>query len=272
MPEGDTIFRTAESLRRWLQGRTVTKARTVFSRVPIESVVGSTVDRVEPRGKHLLITFSNGAVLHSHMRMTGSWHVYPTGERWKRPAHQARLVLECGDRVAVCFNAPVIELLKAGHEHEHPALGGLGPDVLDPAFDIDEVLRRVVAQPPDTTIGELLLDQRVAAGIGNIYRCEALFVAGLHPWATVGDLGPDRVREVVLVAAKLMRSNTSLGGNVRREMGGGPGRPWVYGRSGQPCRRCSTTVLGSRLGEQARSVYWCPRCQPDHRPPTNSLQ
>src|SRR5437763_12273895 len=130
MPEGDTIFRTAVSLRRWIEGRVVTDARSPAEGAPVQRVVGTTVEAVETQGKHLLIRFSSGDVLHTHMRMTGAWHVYPTGQRWRRPAWQARAVLECGERTAVCFNAPVVELLRTGGAEMHHGLKALGPDVL----------------------------------------------------------------------------------------------------------------------------------------------
>src|SRR3954467_12697537 len=130
MPEGDTIFRTAVSLRRWIEGRVVTAASSPVRGAPLERVVGTTVEAVETRGKHLLIRFSSGDVLHTHMRMNGAWHVYPAGERWRKPADDARIVLEAGERVAVCFNAPVVELLRRREEPVHPGLKGLGPDVL----------------------------------------------------------------------------------------------------------------------------------------------
>jgi endonuclease-8 len=262
MPEGDTIFRTAASLRRWIGGREVTGARSVRRGVALERVVGTTVDRVEPKAKHLLIGFSNGWVLHTHMRMTGSWHVYPAGERWQRPAHQARVVIECGDRVAVCFNAPVVELLEPSDERQHRALGGLGPDVLADPFDLGEVVRRSRAQPPATTMGELLLDQRVVSGIGNIYRCESLFVDRINPWTTVGALDDAALVRVVTTASRLMRANVGAARTIARETGGGSGRPWVYRRAGRPCRRCRSLIRGGRLGAQARTIYWCPSCQP----------
>ena len=214
-------------------------------------VVGTTVERVEPRAKHLLIGFSNGLTLHTHMRMTGAWHVYPVGERWRRPAHLARLVLECGDRVAVCFSAPVVELLAPSDARRHPVLGGLGPDVLDPAFDPLEVVRRARLQPPDRTVGELLLDQRVVSGIGNIWRSESLFAERLNPEAAVGALADERLAGLAATAARLMRASVD-----------GHRQGWVYRRTGRPCPRCGTPVRSRRLGEQARAVYWCPRCQP----------
>ena len=267
MPEGDTIFRTAVTLGRWLVGREVTAARTDVVGLPAAKLVGQRVEEVEPRGKHLLIRFSAGQVLHTHMRMTGSWHVYGAGEPWRKPAGQARLVLEAGDRTAVCFNAPVVELLAPKGEAMHPALTRLGPDVLVDPLDLDEVVRRAATRPPGTSIGELLLDQQVVAGIGNIYRSEALFLARLHPRTPMAEVDEDRLRSVVTIAARLMRANARPGEYAGREFGGGPDEPWVYGRTGRPCRRCRGTVEAVRLGEQARVAYWCPRCQPAPPPP-----
>jgi DNA-formamidopyrimidine glycosylase len=261
MPEGDTILRTAENVGRWLQGRTVTEASSRVSGVDLGPVVGASVESVEAKGKHLLIRFSSGHVLHTHMRMTGAWHLYPAGERWRRPGWQARAILACGDRTAVCFNAPVVEMLLPGSDEMHPALAALGPDILSDHFDVDEVLARAKDQPPQTTAGELLLDQRVVAGIGNIYRCEALFAARINPWTSLGELDAEDVRRAVLAAARLMRTNVRAGTTMDRQFGGGPGRPWVYRRAGRPCQRCGTEIRHGRLGVQPRSVYWCPTCQ-----------
>jgi endonuclease-8 len=262
MPEGDTIFRTAESLRRWIGGREVTAARSRAGTAPVPRVIGTTVERVEARGKHLLIEFSNGDILHTHMRMTGAWHVYPTGERWRRPAATARVVLECGDRVAVCFDAPVVELLRPGGDRAHPALASLGPDLLDPAFDPAIAVRRARQRSGERAVAELLLDQRVAAGIGNIYRSEALFLCGIDPFTPVVALDDERLERLYRVAAGLLRANATLGTTFDRETGGGAGRPWVYGRRGRLCRRCGTPIRAMALGEQARTVSWCPTCQP----------
>lgn len=222
-------------------------------------MVGQRVQAVEARGKHLLVRFESGQVLHSHMRMTGSWHVYSTGDRWRRPEAQARLVLECGERVAVCFNAPVVELLAAKGEHVHPSLTRLGPDVLADPLDLDEVRRRAGDRAPETAIGELLLDQTVVCGIGNIYRCEALFFERLDPWTAQAALAPARLDGLVTTASRLMKANLGTGD---RDIGAGRGQRWVYGRAGRPCRRCGTLVRSRRQGEQARTAYWCPTCQP----------
>lgn len=218
-------------------------------------MVGETVDKVQSNGKHLLIRFGSGHVLHTHLRMTGSWHVYSAGERWQRPAAQARVTLTCGNRVAVCFNAPVVELLQPGAEANHPSLSGLGPDILVRPPDLDEIRRRARRGPSETALGELLLDQRVVAGIGNIWRCEALFLEGRSPWAPVSSLTDAELDALVSRAATIM--GDSLGPSTRR-----PQR-WVYRRTGQGCRRCGTPIRSRAQGEQARVAYWCPTCQPD---------
>jgi endonuclease VIII len=250
VPEGDTIFRTAATLRGWLVDREITAARTTAP-VPIDILVGDTVTAVEARAKHLLMRFASGRVLHTHMRMTGSWHVYPAGARWQRPAGRARVVLEAGDRVAVCFDAPVVELLARGGESVHPAMTALGPDVLVEPLDLDEVVARARRRPPETEIGELLLDQRVVGGIGNVFRSEALFVTGVNPRRRAADVD---VAAVVTAAAELMRAGVE-GGAARRPSS-------VYRRAGRPCRRCGVRIEAARVGAQARTAYWCPRCQP----------
>ena len=261
MPEGDTIARAARTLDRWLTGRTITAARSRTVKAPVERIVGRTVVQVEPQAKHLLIRFDSGEVLHTHMRMTGSWHVYRTGDRWRKPGWQAAVVLEAGDHVAVCFNAPVVELLRGERdEREHRALAGLGPDVLKPPIDLDEVRRRAAGVDPDVTIGELLLDQRVVSGIGNIYRCEALFAERCSPFLPAADVDGERLDRLVLTAARLMSANVAPRA-PRREFGGGPDRPWVYGRTGRPCSRCRAPIASTLLGTQPRQVYWCPSCQ-----------
>ena len=189
MPEGDTLFRTAAGLRPHLVGRTVTGARARRPGPQIERVVGTTIEAVESHGKNLLIRFDNGLELRTHLRMNGSWHRYRPGERWRRPEARARLVIEVPGAVAVCFDAPVVELFEQRAEALHAPIAGLGPDLLDPAFDdeaADEALRRL-RDPAraSMTISEALLDQRALAGIGNIWRNETLFVERTDPFARV---------------------------------------------------------------------------------------
>ena len=248
MPEGDVLFRSAATLQRWLAEREVTEATG-----PAAPMVGHRVEKVEANGKHLLIRFDSGHVLHTHLRMTGSWHVYSAGERWQRPASQAKVTLTCGGRVAVCFNAPVVELLAPGAEANHPSLAGLGPDVLATPLDVEEIRRRARNRHPETPLGELLLDQRVVAGIGNIWRCEALFLEGRSPWAPASSLTDDQLDALVTTAGRIMSGVPGPSGRSKR---------WVYRRTGRPCHRCGTPIRSGKQGEQARTAYWCPTCQP----------
>lgn len=251
MPEGDTIFRTAAALRTSLVGRRVTAARTTTT-AAVQRLVGETVEEVEARGKHLLIRCTGNVTLHTHMKMTGVWHVYGDGDAWRKPASRARVVIELdGGRTAVGFDVPVVEVIERRAEHLHPALAALGPDVLQPPVDHDEVGRRAAARPPDTTVADLLLDQGVVAGIGNIWRSEALFAERVDPFAAVGALGPGVLDRVVDRASDLM---------TRAATATRP-RAQVYGRARRPCVRCRTPISAARTPGTHRTVYWCPRCQ-----------
>jgi endonuclease-8 len=267
MPEGDTIFRTADVLGRALLGgvlrRAVARPQPGLARVPDLSVlVGSTVETVEARGKHLLIGFSGGRWLRTHMRMRGSWHRYAPGERWRLPERRATCVLETESAVAVCFDAQVAELLTSAELERHAGLRALGPDPLAPSPDFAEAVRRLRTQA-SLPLGEALLDQRLLAGIGNVIKSEALFIERLDPWAPVSAFTGDEVRAVVRRAADLLRGNTGGGRRVttgRRS----PGESlWVYKRGGRPCRRCGTLIRARRQGEEGRTTYWCAGCQPN---------
>jgi endonuclease-8 len=257
VPEGDTILRTARTLRAWLEGRTITAARSAVLGARAEGLVGRRVTAVEARGKHLLIRLDDDTSVHTHMRMTGSWHVYSQGEPWRRPESQARLVLSVdGGHVAVCFNAPVVELLSTADELLHPSLRGHRPAVVPVTRLVQRLPRRARALSPATPIGDVLLDQRVVAGIGNIYRCDALFVRRVNPSTPVAGLDDDTLDAVVATAADLMRSSID---GARHES-------YVHRRTNRPCRRCGTPIRARREGVNARTAYWCPRCQPDVTP------
>jgi endonuclease VIII len=242
-----------------MAGRVVTEARSKLS-IGIERIVGRIVEKVEPNGKHLLIHFSDGLVLQTHMRMTGSWHLYGSGALWKRPKHQATLVIEAGERVAVGFNIPIVSLDTEAWMKSTPALRSLGSDILSKSFDIDDVLRRLTQQSAQRALGEVLLDQRVVAGIGNIYRCEALFACRHHPWTGVGSLDDSARRRLIITAQTLMQANLG-GAEIGRDFGRGPNEPNVYRRAGRPCFVCGTAIESEVQGGQARRAYWCPSCQ-----------
>jgi endonuclease-8 len=265
VPEGDTIYKTAAALRPILVGQTVIAARARTPGPAIERVVGSQVAAVEPLGKHLLIRFSNGLTLHTHLRMAGAWHRYAPGERWKLPDWKARVVLEIPGHVLVCFNAPVAELMPDRAVELHPAIQSLGPDLLDDAFDAADAHHRLSARPT-TPIADALLDQRALAGIGNVFKSEILFLEHVNPWTPVAALDPDALRRVVDRAAALLRHNATVPGGGRVTTAGdrhaGGNRLWVYGRARRACLRCGTPVRMARQGELNRLTYWCPRCQP----------
>lgn len=276
MPEGDTIFRTARQLHRALAGRTVTRFATVFphlSRIDEDRpVAGRTVEAVRSAGKHLLITFSGGLLLRTHLRMSGSWHLYRPGERWRRSPATARIVIETADFVAVAFRVHDAEVLEedAARRRQSP-LDRLGPDLLAADFDEREAVSRL-RLPPDDPVATALLAQWRLAGIGNVFKSETLFLCGIHPLVRVSALDDERLRALVSTARRLLQMNV-----VEAAAGRVPMRPWprqttgradprerlwVYGRSGRPCRRCGTPIAYARVGPDARGTYWCPACQP----------
>jgi endonuclease-8 len=263
MPEGDTIWRAARALDAALGGRTVTSFRSPLASVAAAArrfgLVGRPVERVEAKGKHLLVRFGGGAVLHTHQGMTGSWHLYRRGSRWRQAAHLARVVLEAGEVVAVCFRAPRIELLTAPEVARHGALSRLGPDVVAEAFEPAAARARLRAAG-DAEIGAAVLDQTRVAGIGNVYKSEVLFLCGLRPFQRVADLDDSALDRIIATARRQMRRN--LDAVSRRTTGVGAGKHWVYRRAGRPCLRCGTTVERRMQGDPPRSTYFCPRCQP----------
>jgi endonuclease-8 len=255
MPEGDTIHRTARTLHQALAGRTVTRFESVFpalARVDdVQPLRGRNVERVVSRGKHLLIHLSGDLVLRTHMRMHGSWHLYRPGERWRRPRHEMRIVLATEAFEAIAFSVPVAELLPGRELDRRPQWRELGPDPLGPSFDAGEAIARLATRA-EMEIADALLDQRTMAGIGNIYKSETLFAAGVNPFAHVAELSDDTLGRIVRTAATLLRASAA-DQRSRRD---------VYSRAGQPCRRCGTVISSRKQGPDARWTYWCARCQP----------
>lgn len=262
MPEGDALYRFAAAVRAPLLGRVVRAAKAQGpGAVPrIDRIVGATCTGVESRGKNLLITFDNGLALRGHLRMHGTWHVYAPGERWRRPARAARLVIEVDGAVVVNFDAPVIELLEVRALDVHAPIAGLGPDLLDDDFDAARALQ-LLADPAraDLTIGDAVMDQHVMAGAGNIWKHETLFRCGVNPWRRVGDLSGDELAAIVEQARTLLRASAG-----KPDATGRPRRPsmYVYGRAGQRCLRCGDRLQSGRQGVDIRFTTWCPTCQP----------
>ena len=221
----------------------------------IQRIVGKRVDAIEAQGKNLLIRFDGGLELRTHLRMNGSWHRYRPGERWRRPPGRARLVLEVDGSVAVCFDAPVVELFETRAETVHPTLSRLGPDLLSPDFDAAEAHRRLRApERASTSISAALLDQRALAGIGNIWRNETLFAERVDPVTPVRDLDDATLDRLIMTARRLLTESVRVA----------PGRAStkVYRRTGRPCPRCRTPIRsGALAGDIPRTTYWCPTCQ-----------
>lgn len=260
MPEGDTVWRTARKLHAALAGRQLLRSDFRVPRYATLDLSGRTVDEAVARGKHLLIRTGDLSI-HSHLKMEGSWQVYRPGERWRKPGFQARVVLETAAATAVGFQLGLLDVVPRTREDE--VVGHLGPDLLGPDWDEDEALRRLLLAP-DRPVGLALLDQRNLAGIGNIYRCEVCFLAGVNPLAPVGEV-PD-LQHLVRLSRRLLEANKERG--ARSTTGGPAARGtgyWVYGRARQPCRRCGTAVAYTQLGNtelDQRDLYYCPYCQP----------
>ena len=274
MPEGDTIFRAARTLHRALAGKPVVRFESVFphlTRVHDDTpLTGRTVDEVRAAGKHVLMQFSGDLLLRTHMRMNGSWHIYRPGEPWQRPRRSMRIVVGTSDFEAVGFDIPVAEMIRGKDLHRHEELRKLGPDLLGETFDAEEAARRIRARG-DTEIADVLLNQRVLAGIGNVYKSEVLFACGVSPFAHVASLDDDRVACLVDTARRFLRANvtdhlaamTTYTGFRRTTRRADPTeRLWVYGRAGDPCRKCGTPIRIRAQGRDARLTYWCERCQP----------
>lgn len=285
MPEGDTIFRAARTLNRALAGKAVVRFQSVFpalTRVHDDSpLTGRTIAAVSSAGKHLLMRFSGpfdsrdsalaqgGLVLRTHMRMNGSWHIYRPGERWQRPRHDMRIIVATDDFEAVGFNIPDAEFISERDLPRHDELRRLGPDLLSETFDEADAIRRIQARK-NRPIGDVLLNQRVIAGIGNVYKSEVLFACGVNPFAATETLDGEAVRRIVQTARKFLRVNvstdlaamTTYTGFRRTTRRDDPSqRLWVYGRARLPCRRCGTAIEVRAQGNDARLTYWCPKCQ-----------
>jgi endonuclease-8 len=264
VPEGDTVWLAAQRMQTALAGATLRRGEFRLPRLAAVDLTGAVVREVLPRGKHLLIRLADARTLRTHFRMDGSWHIYRPGNTWRGgPAYDIRVVLATDDWECVGYRLHDVDLAPTSEEDR--LVGHLGPDVLGPDWDIEEALRRLRAHP-DEHIGVAILDQRNLAGIGNLYKVESLFLAGVHPWTRVADVADlealvDRARTLMLANRNHPEQTTT--GNTRRGQD-----HWVAGRTGRPCRRCGTAIL---LGEQGpvtqeRVTWWCPHCQPARSP------
>jgi endonuclease-8 len=212
---------------------------------------GRVLESVQARGKHLLAAFDSGRILHSHLRMSGAWHVYREGQPWSRSPASAWLSLSANGLVAVQFGGPVLELLDRARVALHPALRSLGPDLLDDDPQIALAVQRARAHSPATrAIGEVLLDQTVSAGIGNVVRCEALYALRVDPWAPLGRLSDETLTGLFEQSRTLLQAGVRAGGALPKA---------VYGA--RRCRRCGSAVQRRAQGDEARTVHWCPACQ-----------
>jgi endonuclease-8 len=260
VPEGDTVWLTAKVLNDALAGQVVTRSDFRVPQLATADVSGSTVREVVPRGKHIFARFDNAWSLHSHLRMDGSWRVARGARRPNGgPPHQIRVVLATAEHVAVGYRVHDVALVRT--DAEDSLVGHLGPDLLGPDWDAAEAVRRLQSQP-GRTIGEALLDQRNLAGIGNLYKAEVLFLSGIHPWTTVGEV--EDLSSVVRRARALLEANKTrwpqiTTGNVRKGE-----EVYVFERPRLPCRRCGTPISVAMQGEPPydRLTYWCPACQP----------
>jgi endonuclease-8 len=278
MPEGDTIFRSARALERTIGGKQVTGFDTGLAKLARVNddtpLVGRTIDKVESRGKWLLIYFSGDLILVTHMLMSGSWHLYRTGERWKMGRSRMRVVIRTAEWEAVAFNVPIAEFFTSRTLERSSQVPKLGPDILSAAFTVESGVQRLTnyaSESPDAEVGNTLLNQRVLAGLGNVYKSEVAFAAKVHPFRLMHTLTPFETEQVVEFARRYMQANVNDGSDAIVTYSGNrrtthsmdrEERLWVYRRQGQECRRCGAAIMMRRQGAGARSTYWCPECQP----------
>jgi endonuclease VIII len=284
MPEGDTIYRAARALQKAIGGKVVTGFETGLAKLARVNddapLVGRTVEKVESRGKWCLIFFSGDLILVTHMLMSGSWHLYRTGERWRMGRSKMRVVIRTADWEAVAFHVPIAEFHTARSLERSSQVPKLGPDILSEEFTVEGGVARLAAygrENPEAEIAVVLLNQRVLAGLGNVYKSEVAFAAGVNPFRAMKTITPREMEVMVDVAQRYMKANVVDGAS---SLTGGEGivtysgsrrtthamdreeRLWVYRRQGQECRRCGAVVMMRKQGVQARSTYWCPECQP----------
>jgi endonuclease-8 len=276
VPEGDTVFRTARALGRALVAKPVTGFRTTYpllARFDDDTpLTGQLVRSVESRGKWLLIHFSGGGTMATHMLMSGSWHIYRPGERWQRPRTNMRILIENSEYVAVAFNVPVAKMLQSDEIERVLPIPQTAVDLLSQEFDMAEVARRMMACGAEE-IGDVLLRQQVIAGVGNLFKSEVCYVTATNPFSRVAALDAEKIQALIATSRRLLKANviedsdqvfvTDVGRRRRTTHESDPGASlWVYGRQGEPCRRCGEPIRRRLQGPDARVTFWCPQCQP----------
>jgi endonuclease VIII len=257
MPEGDTIYGAARRIRAALVGKEILSIETPHPRFERdrwpERLSGRPVRAVDSKGKHLFIRFEGDLTLHSHLRMNGWWGVYERERRWGKSPGRAWLVIRTADHEVVQFGGPVLELMTDSRSRFDHRIARLGPDILADQFDAARFIRRLREDDRTRGIGDALLDQRNVCGIGNLWKAEACFLAGLDPWKSLGELTDEQALAAVHAVRPLMQRSADGGGYVRER--------WVFERQGRPCRRCGTPVRARGQGDDNRTTYWCPTCQ-----------
>lgn len=256
MPEGDTVHLTARRLHKAFAGTRLTRTDFRVPEFATSDLSGREVHECRARGKHILMRVSEGVTIHSRLKMEGAWHLYRPGASWRAPSYQARAVLENGTTIAVGFRLGVVELVDTREEDK--IVGHLGPDPLAPQWDPEEAVRRV-RNAGESSIGDVLLDQRVISGPGNVYKSEACFLLGVHPEAPVSSVD---AYVLVRLIARLLQANRDTGMQITRGDKRPGRRHWVYGRGGEACYRCGETIerIGAS-GRHGRVTYLCPSCQ-----------
>lgn len=264
MPEGDTIHKLAAAIRPRLVGQGIRRARLGLAFA--EALSERCVESVYAHGKHLFIRLEGDLLLRSHLGMYGSWHRYAPGERWRKPERQASLALWTDQDVFVCFNAKEVECLAADGIRRADLFTRLGPDLLAATIDLEALPARARAfLESHTLLVDVLLDQRVACGIGNVYKSEVLFIERQNPSTALGQLEDTNLRRLYEVGRELLQRNLGGGPRVTRFARDNAPRLWVYGRRGRPCLACGGEIRYARLGRGRRSTYWCPCCQEGQR-------
>ncbi len=264
MPEGDTIHKIKNFLAPRLAGQTIVEVKP--EGVATSRCIGHRVKDVAACGKHLFIEFDHGIAIRSHLGMHGSWHRYPPGDDWQRPRKQLSLSLSTADWEYVCFNAKEIEVVSLPSVRNRILHARLGPDLVLDTVEPAYLARRAREMlDEDALLIDALLDQRVASGIGNVYKSEILFIEAVSPGRRLVDIDDRGLGQCFDTAARLLRRNLGGGRRVTRFERDAAGSLWVYGRGGRPCLRCDTPILSRRMGRHQRGTYWCPSCQPGER-------